>query len=54
MIAHETALWLSKYVGLLYLIAMSAGVLVYAFWPANKATFDAAAKSILDPDEAQK
>jgi cytochrome c oxidase cbb3-type subunit IV len=51
MIAHETALWLSKYFGLLYLIAMSAVILVYVYWPANKATFDAAAKSILDSDE---
>ncbi len=51
MIAHETALWLSKYVGLLYLIAMSVAVLVYAFWPANKATFDAAARSILDDED---
>ena len=45
---HETALWLSKTVGLFYLLAMSAGVLVYAFWPANKARFDAAARGILD------
>jgi cytochrome c oxidase cbb3-type subunit 4 len=50
MIAHETALWLSKSVGLFYLIAMSIAVLVYVFWPANKDRFDEAARSILDKD----
>ena len=50
MIPHETALWLSKSIGLFYLIAMSLGVLVYVFRPANKALFDQAAKSILDKD----
>ena len=48
---HEFALWLSKTVGLFYLLAMSAGVLVYAFWPANKARFDAAARAILDEED---
>ena len=48
---HEFALWLSKSVGLFYLLAMSAGVLVYAFWPANKARFDAAARGILDEED---
>lgn len=48
---HETALWLSKSVGLFYLLAMSVGVLVYAFWPANKARFDAAALSVLDEED---
>lgn len=52
---HEFALWLSKSFGLFYLLAMAAGVLIYAFWPKNKARFDAAARAILDekdpPDE---
>ena len=48
---HETALWLSKTAGLFYLLAMSAGVLVYVFWPANKSRFDAAALAILDEDD---
>ena len=51
MIAHETAVWLSKSVGLFYLIAMSVAVVAYVFWPANKDRFDAAAKSILDEDD---
>lgn len=45
---HEFALWLSKSFGLFYLLAMMAGVLIYAFWPKNKARFDAAARAILD------
>ena len=45
---HDYALWLSKSFGLFYLIAMAAGVLIYTFWPANKARFDAAARAILD------
>lgn len=45
---HDFALWLSKSFGLFYLLAMVAGVLIYAFWPTNKARFDAAARAILD------
>lgn len=51
MMSHETALWLSKAVGLFYLIFMSIVVVVYAFWPANKAGFDRAARAILDEDD---
>lgn len=51
MIDHETALWLSKSFGLFYLIFMSVIVVAYAFWPSNKAGFDAAARSILDKDD---
>ncbi len=53
MIAHETALWLSKSFGLFYLIFMSVMVVAYAFWPANKAGFEAAARSILDEDDGR-
>ena len=48
---HEFALWLSKSIGLFYLITMAAGVLIYTFWPANKARFDAAAHAILDEED---
>ena len=50
---HETALWLSKTAGLFYLLAMSAGVLVYVFWPANKSRFDAAALRRVRTDFAE-
>jgi cytochrome c oxidase cbb3-type subunit IV len=45
---HEFSLWLSKSFGLFYLLAMAVGVLIYAFWPANKARFEAAARAILE------
>ncbi|MCF8478140.1 MAG: cbb3-type cytochrome c oxidase subunit 3 [Pseudolabrys sp.] len=44
---HDATVWLSKTFGLFYLIALSIGVLVYAYWPSNKKRFDYAAKSIL-------
>ncbi len=50
---HEFALWLSKTVGLFYLLAMSVGVLVYVYWPANKDRFDAAARAILDEEDRE-
>jgi cytochrome c oxidase cbb3-type subunit 4 len=33
---NEFVVWFSKSFGLFYLIALSIGVLVYAFWPSNK------------------
>jgi cytochrome c oxidase cbb3-type subunit IV len=36
--------------GLIYLIVLFAGVLVYALWPGNKRTFDRAAKLPLQED----
>jgi cytochrome c oxidase cbb3-type subunit 4 len=52
-VAHETTLWLSKTVGLFYLLALSIGVCVYAYWPSNKKRFDEAARSILHPEDIQ-
>lgn len=51
---HETTVWLAKSFGLFYLVAMSIGVLVYAYWPSNKRPFDAAARSIMDPSADDK
>ncbi len=48
---HDTLVFISKTFGLFYLIALSIGVLVYAFWPRNKARFDAAARAILDEED---
>jgi cytochrome c oxidase cbb3-type subunit 4 len=49
---HDTIVWFSKSYGLFYLLALSAAVLVYVYWPSNKKRFDDAAKSILrDEDE---
>lgn len=49
---HDTIVWFSKSYGLFYLLALSAAVLIYVYWPSNKKRFDDAAKSILrDEDE---
>jgi len=49
--AHDTLVWFSKSFGLFYLIALSIGVVVYAYWPSNKETFDKAASAILDDED---
>ena len=48
---HEILLWLSQSVGLFYLLAMAAGVLIYALWPSNKKVFSHAANSILRDED---
>ncbi|MDF1635146.1 cbb3-type cytochrome c oxidase subunit 3 [Mycoplana sp. MJR14] len=48
---HDTVTAFAKSFGLFYLVAMSIGVVIYAFWPANRKQFDRAAKSIVSDDE---
>ncbi len=48
---HDTLVFLSKTLGLFYLIALSIGVVIYAYWPRNKARFDAAAHAILNEED---
>lgn len=50
-IDHETLVWLSKSVGLFYLIGLSVIVLVYVYWPKNKQRFDRAAHTILEDED---
>jgi cytochrome c oxidase cbb3-type subunit 4 len=50
-IDHETLTGFSKSFGLFYLIAMSIGVLVYAYWPSNKKPFDRAADAVISDEE---
>jgi cytochrome c oxidase cbb3-type subunit 4 len=50
-IDHDLAVWLSKSFGLFYLLALSVAVVVYAYWPANKARFQDAATSILREED---
>ena len=50
-VAHEVLVGFAKSVGLFYLIALSAAVLVYTFWPSNKKRFDHAAQSILGDED---
>lgn len=51
MFDHDTLVWFSKSFGLLYLIALSLIVLVYACWPSNKEAFDRAARAILTNED---
>ena len=48
---HETLVAFSKSWGLFYLIALAVGVVIYAYWPANRAGFTRAKNSILDKDD---
>jgi len=50
-IEHDTLVAFSKSYGLFYLIALSIGVLIYAYWPSNKKRFDDAANSVLNKDD---
>jgi len=51
IVAHDSLVWLSKSFGLFYLIALSIGVLIYAYWPSNKKAFDEAALTILNAED---
>ena len=50
-IPHEWFVGFSKSFGLFYLIALSIGITVYAFWPGLGKRFDKAAKSILHNED---
>ena len=50
-ISHDWIVGFAKSFGLFYLIALSVGVAVYAFWPSLGKRFDRAAKSVLDDED---
>jgi cytochrome c oxidase cbb3-type subunit 4 len=50
-IEHDLLVFVSKTFGLFYLIALSIAVVIYAYWPLNKARFDAAARTILNQED---
>ena len=50
-ITHDMAVGFAKSFGLFYLIAMSVGVTVYAYWPSLKGKFDRAAESVMDDED---
>jgi cytochrome c oxidase cbb3-type subunit IV len=50
-LSHEALVGFAKSFGLFYLIALSLGISVYAFWPRNRERFDRAANSILDDED---
>jgi len=47
-IDHNTLVALAKSGGLFYFIAFSIGVLVYTFWPSNRAKFDQSKHNVLE------
>ena len=48
---HATLVAFSKSWGLFYLMAFFLCVVIYAFWPSNRKSFDRAKKSILERDD---
>jgi cytochrome c oxidase cbb3-type subunit IV len=50
-IDHDTLVMLSKSFGLFYLIALSIGVVLYAYWPSNQKRFDRAAESVIEDED---
>ena len=50
-ISHDSLVYFSKSWGLFYLIALSVAVVVYAFWPSKRKTFERAARQILDDED---
>ena len=48
---HDFLVGFSKSFGLFYLLALSAAVVVYAYWPSNRQRFDQAAHSILADED---
>ena len=51
-LTYEWTSAFAKSFGLIYLIALSVGITVYAFWPAFGKRFDKAAKSVLDDEDS--
>lgn len=49
--SYEFLSGFAKSFGLFYLIALSVGITVYAFWPSLGKRFDKAAKSVLDDED---
>ena len=49
--SHDALVYFSKSWGLFYLMGFSAVVVIYAFWPSKKETFDRAARQILDDED---
>lgn len=50
-LTHDLASAIAKSFGLFYLIALSVGITVYAYWPSLSKRFDKAANSILDDED---
>ena len=49
--SHAGLVIVAKSFGLLYLVALSLGIVTYAFWPSLANRFDRAANSIIDDED---
>jgi cytochrome c oxidase cbb3-type subunit IV len=52
MMTYQIAAQFAQTWGLLYALAIFAAIVAYALWPANKATFDRAARMPLDEEKS--
>jgi cytochrome c oxidase cbb3-type subunit 4 len=50
-LTHDWVVGFAKSFGLIYLMILSLGNTLYAFWPSHKKRFDRAAESILDDED---
>ncbi len=50
-LSHDALAYVSKSWGLFYLVGLSVAVVIYAFWPSKKKTFERAARQILDDED---
>ena len=50
-LSHQDLVVIAKTFGLLYLVTLSIGVLLYAYWPSLGKKFDRAANSIIDDED---
>jgi cytochrome c oxidase cbb3-type subunit IV len=48
---HDSLVYLSKSIGLLYLVGLSVVIVAYAYWPSNRQRFDRAADAILEDED---
>ncbi len=51
---YNTVATVSQVVSLLMFVALFAGVVIYALWPANGPRFEEAQRRALDLDDSQK
>jgi cytochrome c oxidase cbb3-type subunit 4 len=51
IVDHDTLVGFAKSFGLFYLLALSAAVMVYVYWPSNRSRFDHAARSVLHEED---
>jgi cytochrome c oxidase cbb3-type subunit 4 len=49
--AHDDLVWLAQEFGLFYLVGMAVLVVLYVYWPSNKARFEKAGSAILEGED---